>query len=75
MSPARIFRRGGLCGCTYVCMHKHARLGGPGGVLPQKIFIQIKCSETASVAILGQKQSQSNFWMQYCRIGLLGACA
>ena len=56
---------------TYECINM--RLGGPGGMLPQKI-LEIRCSETASEAILGQKQSQSNFWMQYCRIGLLGAC-
>ena len=50
-------------------MQKNARLGGSGGKLPR----EISCSESASEAILGQKQSrssyiarrniQSNFWL------------
>ena len=35
---------------------KHARLGGSGGISPHKI----RCSEIASEAILGQKQSCSS---------------
>ena len=50
----------------YVYMHKHEGLGGSGGMLSQ----EIRCSEIASEAILGQKQSRngsrsiaSNFWL------------
>ena len=39
----------------YACVHKHARLGGSGG----RKFLEIRCSEIASEAILGQKQSCS----------------
>ena len=42
-------------------LHKHARLGGSGGMLPQRKFLEIRCSETASEAILGQKQSRSSY--------------
>ena len=42
----------------YVCMHKSARVGGHGGMLPQEI-LEIRCSEIASEAILGQKQCRS----------------
>ena len=38
----------------YVYMHKHARVMGFGGMLPKDIF-EIRCSEIASDAILGQK--------------------
>ena len=41
-----------------ICMHKLARLGGSGGMLPQDIF---RCSEISSEAILGQKQSCSSY--------------
>ena len=41
---------------VYVYIHKHARLGESGGMLPQKFF-EIRCSEIASEAILGQRQS------------------
>ena len=51
---ARIFRRG------VTCMHKHARLGGSGGMLPQEI-LENRCSEIASEAILGQKQNRSSY--------------
>ena len=44
----------------YVCMHKHTKLGGSGGMLPQEI-LEIRCSEIASEAILGQKQSRSSY--------------
>ena len=39
---------------------KHARLEGYGGMLPQEI-LEIRCSEIASEANLGQKQSRSSF--------------
>ena len=49
------FRRGVTCvSDVNVCMHKHARLEGSGGMLAQKI----RWSEFASGAILGQKQSR-----------------
>ena len=36
---ARICRRGVIwVSDLYVCVHKHARLGGSGGMLPQEIF-------------------------------------
>ena len=38
-------------------MQKNARLGGSGGMLPR----EINCSESASEAILGQKQSRSSY--------------
>ena len=43
---------------VYVCMHNHVGLGGCGGMLPQE-FLGFTCSEIASEAILGQKQSRS----------------
>ena len=33
---ARIFRRGVTD--LFVCVHKHAKVGGSGGMLPQEIF-------------------------------------
>ena len=46
-------------GCL-ICMYayNHARLGGSGS--PRK-FLEIRCSEIASEAILGQKQSRSSY--------------
>ena len=40
-------------------LHKYTRLGGSGGILAKK-FLEIRCSEIASDAILGQKQSRSS---------------
>ena len=66
---ARICRRGVTWMLdVYVHIHKHARLGGSGGMSPQKIF-EIRCSEIASEATLGQKQSRSSrytWFAQYC---------
>ena len=54
---ARIFRRG----VTWMSeLQKHARLGGSGGMLPQE-SLEIICSEIASEAILGQKQSHISY--------------
>ena len=39
---------------------RHARLGDLGACPPRK-FLEIRCSEIASEAILGQKQSRSNY--------------
>ena len=60
----------------YVCMHKHARLGGSGACSPRKFFFKIGCSDIASEAIFGQKPSRSscsgswsiasNFWLSMC---------
>ena len=46
----------------FVCMraYKHARIEGSGGMLPQEI-LEIRSSEIASEAILGQKQSPSSY--------------
>ena len=41
-------------------MHKHGRVGGLGACSPRK-FLEIRCSEIASEAILGQKQSRSSY--------------
>ena len=35
--PEPGFSEGGLHECGHVCMHKHARLGGIGGMLTQEI--------------------------------------
>ena len=53
---------------VYVYMHKHARLGGSRGMLPQEIFRKIRCSEIASEDILGQSQGRSSYtWLaEYC---------
>ena len=43
--------------CICICIHKHARLGGSEGILPQECL----WSEIASEAIVGQKQSLSSY--------------
>ena len=59
---ARIFRREITWVCdVYVYMHKHERLGGSGGMLPQ----EIRFSEIASEAIFGQKQSCSSYMARH----------
>ena len=40
---------------------KHARLGGVWGHVPPSNFLEIRCSEIVSEAILGQKQSRSSY--------------
>ena len=46
---ARIFRREiTWVSDVYVCMHKHVRLGGSGGMLPQEIIVDV-LHEIASV--------------------------
>ena len=40
-----------------MCMHKYARLGKSGGMLPE----ETRCSVIASEAILGQKQRLSTY--------------
>ena len=44
-------------------LHKHARVGG---YAPPGNFLEIRCSEVASEAILGQKQSCSSYVV--CRV-------
>ena len=39
----------------HVCIHKHPSMLSP------KEFLEIRCSEIASEAILGQKQSRSSY--------------
>ena len=41
-------------------LRKHTRVGGSGGMLPRK-FLEIRCSEIASEAILGQKHSYNSY--------------
>ena len=45
----------------YICIHKHARLEGLGGMLPQEIFLKIRCSEVVSEDISGWKKSHSGY--------------
>ena len=47
------FQKGGYMDVESVCLN--VRLGGSGGMLPQ----EIRCTEIASKAILGQKQNRS----------------
>ena len=57
---ARIFRRG----VTWMSnLHKHTRLGGLGACSPWK-FLEIRCSEIVSEAILRQKHSYNI--AEYC---------
>ena len=44
-------------------MHKHARVGGSGGMLPEEI-LEIRCFE----AVLGQKESRivATWLIKYC---------
>ena len=42
-------------------MHKRARLGKSGGMIPQGNFAKIRCFEIVSEAIFGQKQSGSSY--------------
>ena len=50
----------------YVCMHKYARLGGLGACFPRK-FLEVRSSEIASEAILGQEQSHNSYMLaEYC---------
>ena len=49
---------------VYVCIYKQASrqdYGGLGGCSPRK-FLEIRCSEIASGAIFGQKQSCSSYY-------------
>ena len=48
-------------GVRCVCMHKHARLEGSGGICSPRRFLEIRRSMIASEAILGQKQSRSSY--------------
>ena len=52
--------KGGLHELLHIWMYEYARLGGSGGMPPRK-FLEIRCSEIASEAILGQKQSGSSY--------------
>ena len=53
---------------VHVCMFKHTKQGGSEGMLHQKIGKNqmLRCSEIASEAILGQKQSCSSYVV--CRV-------
>ena len=42
-------------------LHKRTRLGGSGGTLPREIFLEIRCPEIGSEAILGQKHSHTSY--------------
>jgi len=46
--------------CAFV-RSKDARLGGSGGILPQE-SLEIRCSEIATGAIFGEKQSRSSYY-------------
>ena len=45
----------------FVCMHKHARLGGGAETCYPRKFLEIRCYEIASETIVGQKQSCSSY--------------
>ena len=48
--------------CMYAYISKQARkTRGSGGCSPRK-FLEIRCSEVASGAIFGQKQSRSSYY-------------
>ena len=42
-------------------MHKHTRVGGVWGYAPPGNFLEIRCSEIASEAILEQKQNRNSY--------------
>ena len=58
--------------CMYVYINKQAgkTRGGLGGCSPRK-FLEIRCSEVASGAIFGQKQSRSSYYFRLSYIHLL----
>ena len=48
--------------CMYAYINKQAgKTRGSGGCSPRK-FLEIRCSEVASGAIFGQKQSRSSYY-------------
>ena len=55
--------------CMYVCMHKHARLGGSECMLPPRKCLEIRCSEIASEAILRQniRAVMATWLAEYCQ--------
>ena len=68
------FLKGGSAWCMYACMHSCKTRGGWGHACSPRKFLEIRCSEVASEAILGTKQSRScyihglqsitsNFWL------------
>ena len=51
----------------YVYMHKHDRLEGSGGMLPQRFVFEIRCSEVASEAILDRSRAILATWLvEHC---------
>ena len=44
-----------------MCMYAYISKGGSGGCSPRK-FLEIRCSEIASGAIFGQKQSRGSYY-------------
>ena len=58
---------------VYVCVYKQTSRqdqGGLGGCSPRK-FLEIRCSEVASGAIFGQKQSRSSYYFRFSYMHLL----
>ena len=53
----------------YVCVGKHTKLGrGVWGMLLPRKFLEIRCSEIASGAVLGQKQSLAEYFIQFLAV-------
>ena len=58
---------------VYVCVYKQTSRQdkwGAGGCSPRK-FLEIRCSEVASGAIFGQKQSRSSYYFRLSYMHLL----
>ena len=64
---------------VYVYVHKRSRLGGSGGMVPQKIFLKLDAlrlllrpfwdRSRAVVAIHGSRSIASNFWLSMYAFG------
>ena len=65
---ARIFRRGVTCvSDVNVYMHKHARLGGSGGMLSQKIFYKLDALRLLLRPFWDRNRAVVAIWIaEYC---------
>ena len=50
----------------YICMQPCKTRGRDLGACSPRKFLEIRCSEIASEAILGQKQSRNTWIVEYC---------
>ena len=58
-----------------VCMYKHVRLGGSGGMLPQEVLVAQRlrlspfCDRNRAVVVVhGSRNIASNFWLSVCSL-------